>query len=699
MDRPPLHIDVETRSPVDLEAEGQYAYFDHPSTDVLCAAYAFGNEEPKLWRRGQPCPPEIKEHVEAGGEIAAWNASFERQCWRKILGPRYGWPVPDPKQYRCTMAKAYAMSLPGKLDKCAPALGLTISKDQEGYRLMLQMCKPRRIEPDGTIIWWDDEERQLRLGAYCMQDVRTEQAIDNRVLNLHPNELELFFLDAEINDRGVYIDEKLCAVAKSVVKVDTERLNQEMRNVTGGEVAACSNVQQLKQWLAAQGVEGVESLAKDALADLLIMDIPERCKAALELRQEAAKTSTAKINAMLRRRQKDGRMRGNLQYHGAGTGRWAARGAQLQNLPRPAIIKGDGEVFSRNYDTAIRTIMYGSNVLLDMTYGKPLTIVADCIRGMIVAGPGNDLLASDFSNIEGRGVAWLARQEDKLKAFRAFDAGEGHDLYLIAAGGILGLPPEEARPYRQIGKVSELSMGYQGGPGAFANMAKNYGLKIGQHYDVVWSLSRPDFKEKALEGWAQRGKKSGMDERSWLAAEVVKLGWRAKHPRIVELWKDIEAAAIQAVLNPGQIVQCGYVKYRKAGSFLFCRLPSGRALCYPYPTLKEGMTPWGEPKYELRYKSIHQYTKKWEEKAFYGGLGVENITQAVSRDVMAEAMQRVDPEGYKVVLTVHDEVVSEVPEGFGSLEEFNQLMTISPVWADGFPIVVAGWRGKRYRKG
>lgn len=697
----PLHIDFETRSIVDLTKSGSYRYFQDKSTKVLCAAYAFGEEEPEIWFPGTPCPQKIKEHIEKGGEIIAWNASFERQAFNKIMGPIHGWPVPKLEQYRCTMAESYAMSLPGKLDDAAPAIGLLVKKDAEGYRLMMKMCKPRtprKGEDPKGIYWYESEEEIIRLGTYCKQDVRVEQAVGTRVLRLTKEELKIFQLDAKINDRGVYIDIPLCEQAKRVVLRDTQRLDDEMRDVSGGKINGGSNTAGLIAYLRDFGVP-VDSVAKDIVTDLLILDLPKKCRQVLEIRKEVSKTSTAKIQSMLYRVQDDGRMRGNLQYHGAGTGRWAARGTQLQNLPRPEIIKGENEDFNKNYELAISTIMYGSNVLLDMAYGRPLTVVADCIRGMIVPGPGNDLLASDFSNIEGRLVAWLAGQEDKLDAFRAFDAGTGPDLYLVAAGGIFGLDPKDAKPFRQIGKVTELSMGYQGGPRAFANMGKNYGLKIGAHYPQVWGAISDEYKELAIKAWPDRGKKSGMEQKAWLAAEVIKLGWRGKNDKIKAYWKEVDEAVILAVTNPGNIVSAGKVKYKMSGSFLWCLLPSGRALCYPYARMKEKKMPWGDMRWCVVYKSTNQFTKQWQEKVFYGGLGVENITQAVARDIMAEAMLRAEAKGYNIVLTVHDEIVSEVRKDFGSLEEFDKLMVDSPAWAEGLPVTAAGWRGVRYRKG
>lgn len=698
-----LHFDVETRSIIDLPDTGAHLYFEHASTALWCAAYSFGKEEPAIWRPGMSCPQRVHDHIVAGGTITAWNAAFERLAFRHILTFIHGWPAPDDRQFRCTMTESLALNMPGQLEKAAPAFGLSIVKDDKGHRLMKQMCRPRSYDGNNKPIWWDDEEKRERLEVYCLQDVRTEVAVGERVMRLRASEQELYFMDMKINDRGVYIDADLCQAAQKIVDISIDRLNEELTRITGNEVGALTNVAQLTRWLNSMGVE-CTSLDRESIEDLLILDnLPDDCRRALEIRQEGSKTSTAKISAMLQRRQKDGRMRGNLQFYGASaTGRWAARGAQLQNLTRPKILgskKAKPTPLDEQIETAISTIHQGSAVWIELIYGAPLTLVSDCIRSMICAPAGKRLMASDFSNIEGRMVAWLAGQEDKLDAFRAYDEGTGPDIYLVAAAGIYGVSIEDAEPHRQIGKVGELSLGFQGGPRAFAKMSKNYGVRIGQLFGPIWEMAAAEFKEQAIDGWPEHGKRSGMAREAWLASEVIKLAWRAKNYRIAAFWGELEEAAITAVANPGTITQAGYIKYRKVGSFLFCLLPSGRALSYPYARLEEKKTPWGEMRHQIVYKAIDQYTRKWGDKAFYGGLGVENVTQAASRDVMAEAMLRVDKAGYDVVLSVHDETVSEIFENFGSLEEYNILMAQQPLWCPGLPISVAGWCGKRYRKG
>lgn len=700
----PLHIDFETRSTVDLPKANAYIYFDDPTTDVWCAAYAFGEDDPRLWWPGDACPPEIADHVRAGGEVHAWNAAFERLAIRQILGPRYGWPVPDLRQYRCTMVSALAMSLPGKLEHAAPALGLDTVKDSAGSRLMLQMSKPRRPrkgEDPKALVWWSGEGREDRLAAYCVQDVRTEIAVSQRVLPLSPQEQELWFLDQEINDRGVFIDEKLCLAAKRLVACAEDRLDRELSKLTDHAVTGVSNTGQITTWLRAKGLD-IPGVARDVIESLLIRDdLDPVTRRVVEIRQEGGKTSVAKIDAMLARRQKDGRMRGNLQFHGAGTGRWAGRGAQLQNLPRPSSEDDKQPMIDAILESK-------DDRLIEALYGNTLTVVSDCIRGMITAAPGHELVAADFSAIEARVNAWLAGEQRVLRAFEAFDAGAGPDLYKVAASDIYNRKTEHiGKPERQVGKVALLALGYQGGPGAFAKMAKGYGLEIASAYESVMSAASGENVEKARKGWEDRGHNSGMSQVRWMTAELIKLAWRERNPAIVQLWKDLERAAIEAVKTPGTQQTAGItgkITYKRVGSFLFCRLPSARVLCYPYPVLKQFKAPWtdnnGDAVYRdgLIYKGVNSVTRQWSEQHFYGGLADENVTQAVARDCMVEGMLNARKAGFPMVLTVHDEAVAEKPSGEAKAAEFEAILTCGAPWMKGLPLAAEGWVGARYRK-
>lgn len=332
-----LHIDFETRSTVDLKTAGAHAYADHADTDVWCMAYSIDDEPIRLWARGD-YPPFVDERVgiaATNGTVVAHNAAFELAIWNRLMVPRYGWPKLDPRQVRCTMAMALSMSLPASLENAAAAVGLDISKDMQGRKLMLQMARPRSVLNDGTLVWWDDEARRERLYAYCRQDVEVERQLEKRLLALTPPEQELWTLDQTINDRGIRVDLATIDKLLRAVEIEKKRLDNRMAKATGGRVTTCNQVAELTAWVAEHGIE-VDGLAKaDVTALLDRVDLPTDVREALRIRREGSKSSTAKLKAMKAGACADGRVRGMFQFHGASTGRWAARRVQVQNMPRP----------------------------------------------------------------------------------------------------------------------------------------------------------------------------------------------------------------------------------------------------------------------------------------------------------------------------------------------------------------------------
>jgi DNA polymerase len=364
----------------------------------------------------------------------------------------------------------------------------------------------------------------------------------------------------------------------------------------------------------------------------------------------------------------------------------------------------------------------GSDVNIDETldaidnlYGPPLQVISDCLRAMIVAKDGHDLIAADFANIEGRVLAWLAGEQWKVDAFKDYDTivgkdekgkpiRKGDDLYLIAAGRMYGKKPSEVTKHRQEGKCVELGMGFGGGARAALTMARTYNVNLDTVFTHVWPVTKEQFRENAKKSYAKNKATWDLSEEAYLAGDIIKQSFREQNPNIAQFWYDLENAAIAATVNKGEVKRVGKIMFKKAGSFLWCRLPSGRSLCYPYPRVAEVEVPWtnkdGTPatKPALFHWGVDPVTKQWAEDSTYGGMLAENVTQAVARDILAASLIRLEKAGYNPVLHVHDEVVCEVPHKWGSVEEMQAIMAEVPAWAEGLPIAVEGYRSKRYKK-
>jgi DNA polymerase bacteriophage-type len=657
-----LSIDFETRSSVDLRRSGVYPYAADPSTDLWCMAFAFGDEDVELWVPHEhpynyftEPPQRIVEHIRNGGELRAWNAQFERVIWNRILAPRYGFPVPELEQWHDTAAEAAAMALPRGLEDAANALGLSVQKDAVGRRLMLQMAKPRKPTKSDPSEWWDDDDKRLRLYAYCQQDVRVERAVAAKLRRLGKMERAVYLLDQRINDRGVQLDMELIDAADILVRYAGKRANEFLRELTGGELTSVTKVADMTRWLQSEGVE-LEDVRKNTLRDLLAGDdVAGVAREVIELRTESAKSSTAKLAAMRAAADTDDRARGLLLYHGAATGRWSGKLIQPQNFPRPTV---------RNVEQYIPYVLDGEYDMIAIEH-PILNVLSSMLRSMLVATPGHRLVAADFSQIEARVVAWLAGQSSLVNLFAS-----GGKVYETMAAAIYGLSVDQVgkdSTERQIGKNVILGCGFGMGWETFQT-------QVQEQTGIV--LSDDDSKAAVY-------------------------GYRDLYTHIPQLWHDLNHAAMSAVRNPGQTFTAGHnqmIQYLCTGDALWCVLPSRRPLCYIRPEIGERETPWGEMREAVTFMTVNSFTRQWQRNAGYGGLWCENVVQAIARDIMALAMLRVEQAGYPVVMTVHDEVVADTPLGHGSVEEFTQLVATLPQWANGLPVAAEGWEGARYRK-
>jgi DNA polymerase len=637
-------IDFETRSTVDLRKVGVYKYVESPDTDIICMAYRRTSDTvTHLWKAGDPLPEWFLADLAAGATIRAWNAQFERLVWNTVGVERYGFPPLARDRFFCTEADALAMGLPGSLDKASRAMRLDVKKDMDGHRLALRMCRPRTTNP---LTWWDDEERLERLYAYCRRDVETEMEIAKRTRRLAPAERAVYLLDQTVNDRGVFVDLPAVQRAKRVALEGIRRANASVAKGTDGDVETITQVGRLQHWLREQGCD-IPDLRANTLQKYLQTPLPEHVRQVLLARAEAGKASVSKLDKMQGVANSDGRMRGLLQYHGAATGRWAGRLVQPQNFPRGILDMGETEW--------ALSVMAGPEAYdhIDFIY-NPVEVVSSSLRSMLRADEGSTLMAADFSAIEARVLAWLAGQDDLVQAFRS-----GVDVYAMTAD-LFGTT-------RQVGKAIILGAGYGMGHKKFCKMAS-------EAYGIV------DMQEEEAKRFIDK--------------------YRNLYGEIPKFWNTVEDSVRGAVAS-GQLYDAagGSLRFAKRGDQLWIVLPSGRPLCYWYPTLVERTTPWGAKRTMVEFSTQDSITRKWVRRDLYGGLITENIVQAVARDMLVHSMQAVEAGGYPVILTVHDEIVCEVPEGVGTYLEFRDLMSSSPEWAAGCPIKVSGWEGRRYRKG
>lgn len=724
-----LHLDFETRSPAPFgrqkNAVTAYQYARHPGTGVWCLSYAFDDEPVRTWTPDRQFPKEILSALEAGVTFAGHNVTFEWCIWNYLLVPRLGLPALPFEQCDCTATRASVMALPRDLAGVGRALGLSIQKDEEGARLMQRMAKPRKPrkdeDPDG-LYWWDDAERVNRLIQYCERDVETERALDKLLRPLTLEERQAWMLDHKTNFHGVLVDTEFARKAKYVMGVAARRYNEQLADVTGGAVGAVTEVAAIKDWLRGKGVDA-SALDKTSVANLLDGDLSDEVREVLETRQDAGKSSVAKLDRFITLTSEDGRMRENFMHHGANTGRLAGKGAQLQNLPSRGGLKWkdaehvislvhsmDGE---DDAEWAIDTI--------ELLHGSVPTAISSCLRGTIMAPPGKRLFVADYSNIEGRIAAWLGDEKWKLEAFKKYDTlilgpdgkpifedgeelREGPDLYKVTAGQILGKTPHDvAKSERNVmGKVPELALGFGGGVGAFQSMAKIYNVVMSEYWQIIQKALEPRFIDQAWKNWEAFGKKSGLFADDWLASEAVKLAWRDRHPGIRGCWYDAESCAIKAIQNPGRWFtfakgKCAFGSaYVGEKQFLVSRLPSGRRI-YRADVRLKAVTKFGKPSFEIWFKTVDSITKQWIETNTYGGDLFQSYVQAAACDIMRNGWANVEEDGFDVVLSVHDEVGAEGDED-RSLDDFIAGMERIPKWAEGCPVSAAGYVAKRYRK-
>ena len=632
-----VSLDFETYSEADIRKLGAWGYACHSTTEVICMAYAIGDGEPVLWLPGDDLPEFIQDPSRF--TLHAWNSFFEWCIWRHVQD----WPETNISQWHDTAALSAALAMPRALGDCGAALGISQDKqkDKRGKYLIQRLCKPNR----GKRI--QDSELLQDLYDYCLQDVVAEREIATQLRPLSTLERQVWELDQLVNIRGVYVDMEAVDHALTLIDQTTQKLNEEVAQITCRHLTNVSQRQRVIDYISNDLGYPLIKFDKAYLSEVLKDEaLPDTARRLIEIRQQLGKTSTAKYAALKELVTNDHRAHGLLMYHGAATGRWSGRHFQPQNLPRSSF---------KNTDACIELFRYQDADLLEVIYNDSMEALSSCLRGMLCAPEGKRLIVSDYSAIEARVLAWLAGQQDVLDVF------QDHGLiYEHTASRIYGVPLDKVTEnQRFVGKVATLALGYQGGAKAFQGMAEVYGVEIDTDL-----------------------------------ADSIKNDWRKANRNIVQFWWNIEKAAIQAVKNPNTSFNYRLIKFRYMSNYLFCRLPSGRLLAYYKPYIVEG----DFKAEQLAFMGTNSVTRKWERQKTYGGKLVENITQAVARDLMAEAMLRVEEAGYEVVLSVHDELIAEARNGFGSVGEFEDLMCQLPTWATGLPVSSEGFECQRYRK-
>jgi len=650
-----LHRDYETRSRVRLNLVGAHRYAADPSTEVLCAGFAVDDQPVQLWTPGDAVPAAFLEAAVNPSWIAvAHNDQFETAIEQHVLA-RLGWPLIPATRHRCSMAAALACGLPARLSAAADALELSNRKDRAGERLMHQTSKPRRSHKDENpdqVYWFDDQDRLNRLYSYCKQDVDVERELFERLPLLPTAEQALWELSCRINSRGFCVDRAFAEAARKIAQAAAPEIDQELCAITGGAVTSINQVAKLLVWLQGQGCT-LQKLDKKAIEKLLATELPAQVQRVLELRLGGAQAAAKKLSALLARAGDDDRVRGAFRYHGASTGRWSGEGFQPQNLKRPVV---------DDLGAAIAAVATGDYEHVRKLHPRPLSVIGDCSRNMIAAAASNMLIGADFGSIESRVLAWVAGEQWKLDAYRRYDATRDpkDESYCILACRMLHVPEGTITPdqrERAYGKTGDLACGYQGGANAIEKFAPGV------------------FSE------AER--------------ERIKNEWRAAHPAIVKFWHAVDRSAWTAVRERGRVVRCGPVAFKCDSAFLQLKLPSGRKLSYPQPRI---IGDEREQHVIFSDNGLGQFKDCRYGQGAYGGLWTENVVSGIARDLLAEAMLRIEAAGYPIVLHVHDEIVCEVPIGFGSTDQFTHLMTRKPYWALDLPIAAKAWSGSRYCK-
>ena len=653
-----LWLDYETRSRCDLRTRGSYNYAQDPSTEIICMAYAFDDEDVVLWMPDLPFPKRIAQHFFTQDQIRAHNAGFDRLITEFVLCQDFKVPTPVLSQWYCTAAQARANCAPGSLEDVGRFASSSMRKDHRGNQLIRLLCIPKA---DGTFN--TDPTLLAEMGNYALQDVRTMRAISQAMRQLSDEELLDYQINERINDRGVLLDKPLCEAAVRYADEELQEIEQIVAEVTQGEITSVRSPK-MREWVFERvGDEAKKlmevykdgdkkySIDKSVRANLLIFaeenpdEIPPEVADVIQCADDLWASSVAKFKRLKDLAdEEDHRVRGAFVFAGgSATGRASSYGAQVHNFTRRCAQDPD----------AVRQAMVRGHAVVP-TFGKRVTdVLKGMLRPALIPRRGCSLVVADWSGIEARVNPWLSNCDAGVKKLSLFARGE--DVYKVNASATFHVPVADVDgEQRQIGKVQELACGFAGGVGAFAAMGRAYGIL----------LPEPQAKRMVA-------------------------GWRAANPWAVPYWQDLESAYTRAIRNPKHEFSAGRVTYMYDGQHLWYALPSGRVLCYPFAKLEaDGVT------YAKAAWKPAADAKEWPRARLWKGLACENITQAVANDLLRHSLRQLDG----VVLHVHDEIVVETDRPEEVTLEMERVMCTPPDWATGIPLGVEVSTMKRYGK-
>ncbi len=696
-----LWLDRETFSELDIKIVGTYVYA-HSAEDLLIA-YALNDDPVQVWDVTEDplCPADLHHALQHADEVYAHKAEFDKAVHNAPA--QLHLPRIELTRWRCTMALALSHALPGALDGLCSALEVRtdLAKLKDGKALINLFCKPqpanRKVRRATRL---SHPEEWARFKLYAANDVAAMRECARLIprWNWNDSAIAEWHCDQRINERGFAVDMDLVTAGAAAAIVEKERIGKHFNFLTGGVVARPSQRDQFKAFvlqrfgitLADTKGDTFNQYLKDSTLDAVLAQL-------MRLSIAANKTSTAKYAALHPAVSADGRFRGGLQFAGASrTRRWAGRLFQPQNLP------------SRGLPKLEHVLAYIENLkagVHDLFHDDLMRLGAAALRGCVVVPPGRKMCVADLSNIEGRFLAWVAGEEWKLEAFRAYDAGKGPDLYNITATSIIGGDPYKVPKIDRnvFGKVPDLASGYQGGVAGYQTFAKAYGVRMADHWDTIQRMISPAHVAQArenLEGWGrQQLADLEISEIEWLASETCKLAWRARHPATVALWANLQKACKNAINEWNRIFSVGQFLHVKCETYMGkrwmrIRLPSGRYLTYFDPKIiGKDLTYMGDTAEQGKT------TRQWVRTFTHGGKLTGNVCQAGSRDILMPSLVVAEARGYLPILSVHDEALTETPDTDDyTADGLSEIMSDNPAWATGLPLAAAGFEAYRYKK-